>query len=102
MYRLMTAAALAAFLLAGCASGISLQENLQIACRAYGGSLTALAGFRAAGRLSGEQIAAVEQLRPMLNEACSGDIEESAQLLDLVESGVVNMIFIEESIRNEP
>ncbi|WP_282609478.1 hypothetical protein [Pelagibius sp. Alg239-R121] len=101
MHKAMMAAVSAAFLLAGCASSISLQENLQIACRAYSASLTSLAGFRAAGRLTDQQIAAVDQWRPTLNEACSGGITETDDLLNLVESGVVSMIFIEEEVRDE-
>ncbi len=101
MTKVMIAAISAAFLLAGCASSISMQENLQIACRAYAASLTSLAGYRAAGRLSEEQVAAVDHWRPTLNEACSGNVTETQDLLNLVESGVVSMIFIEEEVRSE-
>lgn len=101
MHKMLVAAASAAFLLAGCASSISMQENLQIACRAYAASLSSLAGFRAAGRLTAEQVAAVDRWRPTLNEACSGEVTETDDLLDLVESGVVSMIFIEQEVRNE-
>ena len=101
MHKVVLAAASAAFLLAGCASSISMQENLQIACRAYAASLTSLAGFRAAGRLTDEQVAAVDHWRPTLNEACNGEVMETEELLNLVESGVVSMIFIEQEIRNE-
>lgn len=101
MYKLFLAAVSAAFLLAGCASGISLQENLQIACRAYAASLTSLAGFRATGRLSDQQVATVEAWRPTLNEACNGDVENREDLIGLVEAGVISMIFIETEVRNE-
>ncbi len=101
MRNVILAAVSAAFLLAGCASSVSVQENLQIACRAYAASLTSLAGFRAAGRLTDEQIAAVEQWRPTLNDACSGRIDNTDDLLSLVETGVVSMIFIETEVRNE-
>lgn len=101
MNKFVLAAASAAFLLAGCASSVSLQENLQIACRAYAASLTSLAGFRAAGRLSEQQVAEVEQWRPTLNEACSGDVENTDDLIGLVEAGVISMIFIETEVRNE-
>lgn len=102
MNRFVLAAASAAFLLAGCAaSSVSLQENLQIACRAYAASLTSLAGFRAAGRLSEQQVATVEQWRPTLNEACSGNVENTDDLIGLVEAGVISMIFIETEVRHE-
>lgn len=101
MHKTILAAASAAFLLAGCASSISMQENLQIACRAYAASLASLAGYRAAGRLTAEQVDAVDNWRPTLNEACSGDVTETDDLLNLVEAGVVSMIFIEEEVRNE-
>lgn len=101
MNKCILAAASAAFLLAGCASSVSLQENLQISCRAYAASLTSLAGFRAAGRLSEQQVATVEQWRPTLNEACSGNVENTDDLIGLVEAGVISMIFIETEVRNE-
>lgn len=101
MYKLFLATVSAAFLLAGCASSSPIQENLQIACRAYAASLTSLAGFRAAGRLNEEQVATVERWRPTLNEACSGEVENTNDLIALVEAGVISMIFIETEVRNE-
>lgn len=97
-----TAAVLAAFLLAGCASAATSQQSLQIACRAYSASLVSLAGYRAAGHLSESQIATVDQWRPTLNQACSGEAADASGLLDLVEAGVTSMILIERELRHEP
>lgn len=95
-------ALVAAFFVAGCASSTSTQQSLQVACKAYAATLTSLAGFRAADRLSDAQVATVEQWRPTLNEACSGEVGATGDLLAVVEAGVLKMIFIEQEVRNEP
>ncbi|MDX2318310.1 MAG: hypothetical protein QNK44_07895 [Hyphomicrobiaceae bacterium] len=72
------------------------QDGL-VVCRAYDSSLRALAGYRAADRLSIEQVATVDRWRPVLNEACSGPV--SASTLSVIEQGVFAMIAIEEAVQ---
>jgi len=50
------------------------EKSLIAACDAYGTSLDALTGFRAAGRLSAEQVATVDAIRPEANALCSGNL----------------------------
>ncbi|TQV80309.1 hypothetical protein [Denitrobaculum tricleocarpae] len=101
-HSVIAAAFGAAFLLAGCASSsLSTQESLLIACRGYTATLTSLAGFRAADRLSDDQVATVEQARPILNQACSGEVMATDDLLAVVEAGLIQMIFIEKEVRDE-
>ena len=88
-------------LLAACATPSSTQQSLQVACNGYAATLTALAGYRAADRLSDEQVATIDQWRPVLNEACSGEITVTSDLLRIVEAGVLQMIFIETEVRDE-
>jgi hypothetical protein len=50
------------------------EKSLIAACDAYAASLDALTGFRAAGRLSADQVAAVDAARPEANALCSGNL----------------------------
>lgn len=87
-----------AILLASCASPQNSEKALLISCAAWDSTLRTLAAYRAADRLSDEDIAEVEAARPILNAACTGNVEPDAALLDRVERTLERMIFIKESV----
>lgn len=94
---------LALFLLSGCETlglnnGPNLQEQLLITCKGYSATLTSLAGFRQAGKLSENQIQTVDELRPSLNEACSSNVESTSELVTIVESGLLKLLFVEGTV----
>ena len=75
----------------------SLQQAGLTACEAYNTSLSALAGYRQAGKLSDEQITTVNTWRPILNEACSEPV--TRETLDAIERGLFALITIEEAVQ---
>ena len=81
---------------------LSTTEQLLLGCRAYEGTLTTLAAYRKADRLSEDQIRTVDRVRPVLNDACTGEVENASQLLGVVESGLVELMFVESEVANEP
>lgn len=89
------------FLLASC---ITTTQDTQTkafltACSGYATALSSLAGYKAAGKLSGAQVATVDRLRPGLNKACRGSADVSAALLAVVQSGLAQLIVIKEAVR---
>lgn len=69
-------------------------QDALVVCRAYDATLRTLAGYRAADKLSAEDIATVDRLRPIMNEGCSGPPD--AATLDAIERGLFELIAIEE------
>ncbi len=97
------AAALLAATLAACAptmgepqTAVTPEQGMQIACRAWAASLTTLAGYRAADRLSEAEVMTVESYRPHLNAACSEDTVATGDLLDQVEAYLIQVLIIEQ------
>ena len=71
-------------------------QSLLVSCKAYARTLTALAGYRAAGELTEDQVATVDEWRPILNDACTGEVPVTQDLLTAVEDALLKLIAIEQ------
>src|SRR5690606_35715202 len=98
--RYALTAAAAAFFMSACTTGpLSTTDSLLLACSGYDATLRTLAGYAAAGRLSADDIATVDRVRPFLNDACDGDMPATGDLLDRVEAALLEMILIERAVQ---
>lgn len=96
--RYLRALALLLVVSACAVDGVSADSRALIACRAYDGALRSLAGYRATGNLSAGQIETVDQWRPVLNDACTGEAT-TADILSQIEQGVFELLLIEEMVQ---
>jgi hypothetical protein len=113
--RNIATAALSLTLLVGCTqgqgesvttvAGVSTQNlndpsyQLLVTCRAWDTTLRSLAGYRAQGKLSKEDVATVDKWRPIITESCKGssttDIEAA---LDAAEQALQQMVLVEQNV----
>jgi hypothetical protein len=71
--------------------------QLLVTCRAWDTTLRSLAGYRAQGKLTADQVATVDQWRPTLNYACSSGDVNPATSLDAAEKALQQMVLIDQS-----
>lgn len=88
-----------AALLAACAAPTPQGGALTV-CSTYARTLTALAGYRAEGRLSPAQEATVEGHHPMFVAFCDPEEEPSADVLDELERRLFELTILEREARD--
>lgn len=96
-------AVLLALLLAGCATGYSLDQQAYLSCSAYANTLNALAGYRAAGKLSPSQVQTVTAASSVIGPACMGyqsGTTSAAATLDTIEAQLFKMIEVKKEADN--
>lgn len=64
-------------------------------CQGYARSLMALAGYRAAGRLTPEQVDQVDSYRPLFNASCAPGAEPDRSMMDAMEDALINMTLMQ-------
>lgn len=74
--------------LTACATKLSPEMIQVLSCDAYASTLTALAGYRAQGLLTPDNIALVDHYRPLLNMACTSPAT-GTDVLNQIEQGVI-------------
>ena len=95
------AAALAVvLLLAACASDpqVRVIQSISAACAGYATALTDLAAYRAAGRLSEAQVAAVDRVRTVVTPLCTTDPADPQSALASIEQQLLVLVATKKEI----
>lgn len=82
--------ALAVLLLASCAT-VSQEQMFQMACNSVTTSVKVLTGYKAAGSLSADQIARVDEWKPISKAVCSGSSEGGLQTIIDISNGMLSI-----------
>ena len=103
-YLIILTVVVGGLVLSGCAGGEAVQRSPEInaidrvtqVCKVYDATLRSLAVMKP--RLSEEQIATVDQWRPILNGICTGEVPDVAaeSLLDTMEKALFELSKIKE------
>lgn len=88
---------LLAFVCAACA--LSTEDKIALACQTYASSLATLSMAKAAGDLSTDQIAAVNDVREVVNPVClDGDWTSADRALADTEAGIAELAAVERNL----
>jgi hypothetical protein len=71
--------------------------QLLVTCRAWDTTLRSLAGYRAQGKLSKEDVATVEQWRPVLNQSCQSNQADIPAALNAAEQALQQIVIVEQA-----
>jgi hypothetical protein len=77
----------------GCVSNnVTPEQQLQVACDGAATVVSALADYRAAGKLSEEAVATVEGVRPVVNRICTERAVSTAKALPILQQILDEMV----------
>lgn len=94
-----TPMALLAVVLVGCAGSQTPQKAHLTGCAAYDSTLRVLAAYREAGELSESQVDRVNELRPILNDLCSGPSKGVDEVVEIVDRHVTELVGIKQEAK---